>query len=121
MERQEQQPVAPRSRSRNNTVTVDKLGVDVSDLTQAQAERLGFRDNAGAFVAKVEENGVAAEAGLERGMLVRKVDRKPVKSAAEFKEAVEKASLDKGVLLQVESPEGGMSFLLLKQVARATK
>jgi S1-C subfamily serine protease len=102
-------------------MSVSKLGVEVGDLTQAQAERLGFRDGAGAYVAKVEENGVAAEGGLERGMLVRRVDRKPVKSAAEFKEAVEKASLDKGVLLQVESPEGGMSFLLLKAATPATK
>jgi serine protease Do len=122
MERQ-QESQAPRGRSRNRgtAVTVDKIGVEVSDLTQAQAERLGFRDNAGALVSKVEENGVASEGGLEKGMLVRKVDRKPVKSAAEFKEAVEKGSLDKGLLLQEESPEGGMSFLLLKQAAPATK
>jgi serine protease Do len=118
--KERQEPVAPRNRSRE-TVSVGKVGVEVGDLTQAQAERLGFRDGAGALVVKVEENGVASEGGLEKGMLVRKVDRKLVKSAAEFKEAVAKASLEKGVLLQVESPEGGMSFLLLKAAAPATK
>jgi serine protease Do len=108
----------PRSR---NTVGVDKIGVEVSDLTQAQAERFGFRDTSGALVMKVEENSVASESGLEKGMLIRKVDRKLVKSAAAFKEAVAKALLEKGVLLQVESPDGGTSFVLLKATAPATK
>jgi serine protease Do len=112
----------PAARNRNkNTVSVDKIGAQVSDLTQQQAERLGLRDTAGALVVNVEENSVAAEAGLEQGMVVTKVERKPVKSAAEFKEAVEKASLAKGVLLQVESPDGGTNFLLLKAAAPATK
>ncbi len=108
--KERQEPRVPRNRNQNS-VTVDKLGVEVSDVSQAQAERLGFR----------EDNSAAAEGGLEKGMLVRKVDRKPVKSAAEFKAAVEKGSLDKGLLVQVESPQGGMSFLLLKAAAPATK
>ncbi len=118
--KEQQEPAAPRGR-KQSTVGVEKLGVEVGDLTQAQAERLGFRDTAGALVVKVEDNSVAAEGGLEKGLLVRKVDRKPVKSAAAFKEAVAKASLEKGVLLQVESPEGGTSFVLLKAAAPATK
>jgi serine protease Do len=96
---QQEEPAAPRNRNRK-MVTVDKIGVEVSDVTKAQADQLGFRDNAGALVVKVDENSVAAEGGLEKGLLVRKVDRKPVKSAAEFKAAVEKGSLDKGLLLQ---------------------
>ncbi len=111
---------APRNRNRS-AVSLDKIGVQVSDLTQAQAERLGLRDTAGALVMKVDDEGVAAAAGLEPGMVVTKVDRKPVKSATAFKEAVDKASLEKGVLLQVESPQGGTSFLLLKAAAPATK
>jgi serine protease Do len=118
-ENQEEQGAA-RSRNRN-TVNVEKIGAEVSELTQAQADQMGFRDHDGALVVKVDENSVAAEGGLEKGMLVRKVDRKPVKSAAEFKAAVDKGSLDKGLLLQVESPRGGMSFLLLKARAPATK
>jgi serine protease Do len=111
----------PRDRQRNGGVAVDKVGVQVSDLTQAQADRLGFRDTAGALVVKVDEGGLADEAGFRAGMLIRKVDRQPVKSAAAFKEALEKASLEKGVLVQAESPDGGTNFFLLKAAAPATK
>jgi serine protease Do len=118
--REESSQPAPRSRNRN-AMSVDKVGVQATDLTQAQADRLGLRDTQGALITRVEEDSVAAVAGLQEGMLVTKVDRQPVKNAAAFKEAVEKASLDKGVLLQVESPEGGTSFVLLKATAGATK
>jgi serine protease Do len=114
--------LAPRGRQRNNNgVSVDKIGVQVSDLTQAQAERLGFRDTAGALVASVEDGSVAEEAGFRAGMLITKVDQQPVKSAAAFKEAVEKASLEKGVLVQAESPDGSTNFFLLKAAAPAAK
>jgi serine protease Do len=119
--KEEQAQAAPRGRSRSNALSVEKVGVQVSDLTQAQAERLGFRDTSGALVVKVDEDSVAAAAGLEPGVRVTKVDRKPVKSAAEFQEAMNKAPLEKGVLLQVESPEGGTSFVLLKSAAPAAK
>jgi serine protease Do len=112
---------APRGRQGNNGVSVDKIGVQVSDLTQDQAERLGFRDTAGALVASVEDGSIAGEAGFHTGMLVTKVDQQPVKSAAAFKEAVEKASLEKGVLVQAESPNGGTNFFLLKSAAPAAK
>jgi serine protease Do len=112
---------SPRNRPRsNNSVSVDKIGVQVSDLTQAQAERFGLRDTAGALVVGVDEGSVADEAGLRAGMVVTKVDRQPVKSAKAFKEAVEKASLEKGVLLQAEAA-GGTNFFLLKAAAAAAK
>jgi serine protease Do len=115
------QSSAPRNRQRsNNSVSVDKIGVQVSDLTQAQAERFGLRDTAGALVVGVDDGRVADEAGLRTGMVVTKVDRQPVKSAAAFKEAVEKASLEKGVLLQAESANG-TNFFLLKAAATAAK
>jgi hypothetical protein len=37
-----------------------------------------------------------------------------VKSAEEAQAALDKASLDKGVLLQVKTPQGGTSYVLLK-------
>jgi serine protease Do len=71
----------------------------------------------GAVITQVDPDGVAAEAGLRRGMVITKVEKKPVTSAAEVKEALEKATLDKGVLLQVQSPQGGTSYVLLKATA----
>jgi hypothetical protein len=40
-----------------------------------------------------------------------------VKTVEEFQKAVEKASLDEGVLLQVRTAQGGTTYVLLKAPA----
>jgi hypothetical protein len=40
-----------------------------------------------------------------------------VKSVEEVQKAVEKGSLDKGMLFQVRTPRGGTSYVLLKALA----
>jgi S1-C subfamily serine protease len=90
----------------------------VSDLTPESADRLGFRQAFGALIEKVEPGSLADQAGLEAGLLITGVDRRPVKSATAFRDAAEKGSLEKGLLLQVRSPKGGTSFVLLKSAAK---
>jgi hypothetical protein len=47
-------------------------------------------------------------------MLVTRVDREAVKSAADFQEKINKASLDKGILIQVQTQGGGSAYVVLK-------
>jgi S1-C subfamily serine protease len=85
------------------------------------AEHLGYPENTrGVLITKVTSDGLAAGAGLRRGMVVTKVDKKSMTSAKALKEALAAASLDKGVLLQVQSPQGGTNYVLLKSGAAAT-
>src|SRR6185312_1650653 len=59
---------------------LDKLGVEVADLTPEMAKQLGYKDGVkGVVVTQVQPDGPAAEAGLHRGMLLVKVDKKRVK------------------------------------------
>jgi serine protease Do len=104
-----------------NAVGVGKVGVEVADLTAQTAEELGYRGTPkGAVITKVEPEGVAATAGLKQGMLITKVNKQRVEDAASAREALEKASLERGVLLQVRSPQGGTNYVLLQQAtARA--
>ena len=60
---------------------------------------------------------MAAEAGLRRGTVDRQGGQEADCSAANLKDALDKASLDKGVLLQVETPQGGTNYVLLKVAA----
>ncbi len=46
-----------------------------------------------------------------------KVEQQPVTSASDLKDKLSKESLDKGVMLQVESPKGGLTYVLLKKDA----
>jgi S1-C subfamily serine protease len=52
----------------------DKLGLDLERLTSQVADRYGVRPADAYFIAGVEEHSPAAEAGLQRGMLVTAID-----------------------------------------------
>ena len=95
-----------------DTVTVEKFGLELADLPADRAEAFGVKG--GALVVGVEPNGAAAEAGIARGVVITKVDRKDVKSAEAAKQALEKGDADKGVLLHVRSADGGTAIVLLK-------
>jgi serine protease Do len=94
---------------------LDKLGLKVTELTQEQARQLGYPENTtGVLIAGVEQGSVAAEAGLRHGMLIRKVDKQSVHSIEEARKALQKASLEKGILIQVKDPEAGTRYVLLQ-------
>jgi serine protease Do len=112
----------PRRPQRNpkeaDTIPLDKMGMEVTDLTPERVEQLGYKQNAkGALITQVEPGSAADFAGLERGMVIAKVGDKKVTSAQQTKEALAKEALDKGVLLQVQTPQGGTSYLMLKERA----
>jgi serine protease Do len=103
------------SRGEEGPVTVDKFGVKVKDLNAETAEELGYpKDAKGALVTQVDPDGPGATAGLRKGMLIVKVDKKKVASAAAVRKALKKGSLKKGVLVQVQTPQGGTDYLVFK-------
>ena len=98
------------------SVKVEKLGLEVAELTAELAEQFGYREGTqGVLVARVDPNGPAAESPLRRGMLLVRVDRKPVPTVATLREVVEKASLRSGILFQVTTPAGGVDLFLLRE------
>jgi serine protease Do len=100
------------------TVNLDKIGVTIAQLTPEQAKKLGFPEKStGVIISEVEPQGMAAEAGLRKGSLILKVDQHSVQTVEETKSALEKGSLEKGILLQVKAPEAGTTFVLLKKPA----
>ena len=112
-------PRKEKGKTEEHTSTrMDKLGVAIADLTPEMAKQFGFKDKtAGAVVTEVEPGSLAAQAGLRPGMLVVKVDKKDVADAAAAHQAVDKADLQKGALLQIRTPDGGTDFVLLKESA----
>jgi serine protease Do len=99
-----------------DTVPLDKMGMQVTDLTPEKAEQLGYKgDQKGALITQVDPGSAADFAGLERGMVIAKVGDKAVTSASQAKDALAKESLENGILLQVRSPQGGTSYLMLKE------
>jgi serine protease Do len=60
-------------------------GVEVQNLTPAIAQQLEISGDArGVVVSSVDPSSAAAAAGVERGDVIREVDRKPVHDVAEY-------------------------------------
>jgi serine protease Do len=113
------EPRTPQQpKSDKEEVSVDKVGIEVAELTPELGEKYGYKEDAkGVLITDVQPGSVAAEAGLRKGMLIAKIDRKAVTSADKVRETLDKASLAKGTLLQVEAPPsqgGGTAYIVLK-------
>ncbi len=97
------------------TTRVDKIGVDLGDLTPQLAKQFGFsQETTGVVVRRVDAGGLASEAEMRAGTLIVKVDNQAVATAAEARTALERGSLEKGILLQVRSAKGGLTYVVLK-------
>ena len=77
-------------------VALDKLGLQVTDLTPALAAKHGYNaGTTGVLISKVDPTSMAHGAGLREGMLLLKVDNQLVVTTQAAHTAVEKASLTK--------------------------
>ncbi|MDW8036740.1 MAG: Do family serine endopeptidase [Thermoguttaceae bacterium] len=93
--------------------SVEDLGLELEPLTPEVARQLGLDFTEGLVITHVRPNSVAALAGLESGQVVVQVNRMPVKTMEDFRKALEKSPLEKGVLLLVRTAQGSR-FVVLK-------
>jgi serine protease Do len=105
-------PEDERGKSASGSKIIENLGFSVRDLTPALARRFGYHFDEGVLIDSVQEGSPAENAGLEAGDLIVSVNRKPVKSAREFYEQIEKAG-PKGILLHVKDQGGHSAFVVL--------
>jgi len=68
--------------------TSEKLGLSLQELTPDIAGQLGYEKEKGALVADVTPGSPAEDAGLERGDLIKEVNRAPVQSVKDFEKAI---------------------------------
>jgi serine protease Do len=110
-----------RSKRSESALKLNKIGLEVASLNADLAEELGYDKEAkGAVVVGVEPDGPAADAGLRKGMLIVKVDKKAVDSATALRDQLKHASFDKGALFQVRTPQGGTDYLVVKVESAAS-
>ncbi len=90
----------------------ETLQIEVSNLSAAVARRLGYDGFAGVLITQVDPNSVAYRKGVREGMLIMTVDRKPVTSVEEYRDATKDASLKKGVLLKLRAGDSNRYLVL---------
>jgi serine protease Do len=96
--------------------SLEDLGLELEPLTPDVARQLGLDFTEGLVITHVRPNSVAALAGLESGQVIVQVNRIPVKTMEDFRKALEKSPLEKGVLLLVRTAQGSR-FVVLKSSA----
>ena len=94
----------------------DDLGLQVHGLDPEIADRMGIdSDQQGVVVIQVDPEGKAADAGIQEGDLVIEINRRPVKSVADYNQLI--AKIDKGdaVSMLLRRGPGGMLAVKFKR------
>lgn len=105
--------VEPTKAEKSTPSEFNGLGLQLSDLTPDVASQLGMSDVNGVVITGVKPGSPAANAGLEDGMVIRKVGKTSVKSVAEFGDALKQFKPEDGVLMLVQAGESSR-FVVVK-------
>ncbi len=92
------------------------LGLDVKPITPEVAHQLGLSSNEGVVVARVEDGSAAADAGVQRGDVIREVNRQRVRSLADYERLTR--DVKDGDRLTLLLQRGQMSLYVAFTVAR---
>jgi serine protease Do len=103
----------PRAEAGAETYYSKTFGIEVRDKAGAADD--AYEGFAGVLVDRVDPDGLAAEAGIGPGVLVRAVGRTEVTSIADFAAAIEKETAAAGVVLKVRTPRGNAVVLLQRK------
>ena len=82
------------------------LGVNVQELTDELAQRLGYEDDSGVLVAQVQAGSEAARRGLKRGMLIQAVNQRRVESVDDFTDVVGEIEPGTAFMMRIKAQGG---------------
>jgi serine protease Do len=99
--------------ARNDAEPKEGLGLQVADPSAETARRFGHdvRDK-GVLVMAVEPGSRADRAGVQRGDLIKEINRNPVDSVEDLRAGVNQADDNVGLSLLVKRPNAG--FVVIK-------
>jgi serine protease Do len=80
----------------------NSLGIEVGNLTPEIAQQMGYVQDQGVVVTRINPGSIASLAGLKKGALILGVNRQKVTNVDEFNRALAQAPQDRPILLQVK-------------------
>ena len=84
-------------------------------MTAETTQKLGFQKTQMVPSSPaLMQDSLAEEAGLQRGVLIVKINNTPVSNAESAGRCSTKARWSRGILLEVQTPQGVIDFVLLK-------
>src|SRR5262249_22641312 len=99
------EPMKVASAKRDATADSEsnKLGATVHGLTPELARQFGVEQTEGVIIMSVEKGMPAELKGLKAGDVITSLNQQSVKNSKEFREALRKADLKKGIIVNVIS------------------
>jgi serine protease Do len=91
---------------------LEAVGLEIGNLDPAVAERLNMKGVEGVVITDVQSGSSADLAGLESGMVITQIDRRPVTSVRDVERLLEEADPSDGLLLLVKSGQGSRFVML---------
>ena len=79
------------------------LGITVHPMNRELANQFGIETGPGLIIVGIEKGSIAAEHGIKPGDVVTAVNQQPVSNVKQFHEALKKADVKKGVILNLLS------------------
>jgi serine protease Do len=102
--------------STKGRVTRGWLGVSIQPLTSDLANSFGAKDTKGVLISDVVPDSPAAEAGIQRGDVIREINRNRIRSTADYEKITREAK--EGDRLTVLLQRGPMSLYVAFTVGR---
>ncbi|HID31480.1 MAG TPA: PDZ domain-containing protein, partial [Desulfobacterales bacterium] len=90
------------------------LGMTVSTLTAAIAERFKISDTEGVVVVSVEKDGPAERADVQEGDLILEIDHKPVKTVEDYQSRIGKVNKGETVPFLIKRGRGLLALNITK-------
>jgi serine protease Do len=78
------------------------IGLVVQDITAEIAKHLNLKDKRGVIVTDVIPGSPAQDADLRSGDIIREIGRRPVRSVAEFKDALKRSNVKEGIVMLIQ-------------------
>ncbi|HEY6837685.1 MAG TPA: DegQ family serine endoprotease [Geobacteraceae bacterium] len=88
----------------------DKLGLSVKELNKELAARLQLKDTTGVVVTEVKPDGLAQEAGIAQGDVIKEIDGRKIVTAKDYEKAV--ALHKKGEIIRFLLKRGDTSLFV---------
>jgi serine protease Do len=104
-ERPNDQKLAMGTKGKPDQENSRKLGLSIQTLTSDLAKQLNLKDERGVLVTEVTPGSPADDAGIQRGDVIKEVDRTEVHSARDFQKATQGFASGSSIALLVKRGE----------------
>jgi serine protease Do len=112
--KREEEKLAERGRGQApGSMQEAELGLDVTDLNQEMARQLNLKEIRGVIVTQIARDSKAAEAGFQKGDIIREINHEKIGSVTDFKKMIQDAESGQTLAFYVLRPRQGITVIKL--------